>query len=178
MDIVDFFTEQIRLLIEKENDENKNPIPPDSASPPKDTPSLQTTNPPSSPENSNNVNQQQANQDDTGLEIPNSDTSNAEVSSGEEVSGPDSEKKRISYAYRLQKIFTKLNVLSDLLKPFTNPKVDKIKAILEDSLKLFRDVLIPNFETYHEDMDDIIKKYEQLLVDISNKLAKINKEEE
>ena len=80
--------------------------------------------------------------------------------------------KQINKAYRLKKIFGKLNMIYDILQDFSDPKFKESKAAVSDAISIFKKVLIPNLNVYGGDIDKIITDYENLISKVTVNLSK------
>lgn len=91
------------------------------------------------------------------------------VSPEEEEAVKQSKLEDITNAYLLKKIYTKLLVIGNIIKLYTNNEFDSIKEELDDAIEMM-EILIDNYDTYRENIKDIIDDYQSFLKEIVDKL--------
>ena len=83
----------------------------------------------------------------------------------------------VDKVYRLKKIYAKLIAISRLLDYHSDSKFDELRNEILEAIDLFH-IIISNFESFKDKIDDIIKGYYKLLQSSIEELEKLSKKEE
>jgi hypothetical protein len=79
--------------------------------------------------------------------------------------------KRLLHYYRLRNIFQKMSIVQDIILSVNDSSIFDIKDKLDESIKILKDIVIPNFDGLIDNMEDIIKGYEDILKSFADNLA-------
>jgi len=83
----------------------------------------------------------------------------------------------VDKVYRLKKIYAKLIAISRLLDYHSDSKFDELRNEILEAIDLFH-IIISNFESFKDKIDDIIKSYYKLLQSSIEELEKLSNREE
>lgn len=93
-----------------------------------------------------------------------------EVDSEEQLSTVDK-------VYRLKKIYAKLIAISRLLEYHSDEKFDDLRNEVLEAIDLFH-IIVSNFDSFKDKIDDIIKSYYKLLQSSIEELERLSKKQE
>lgn len=83
----------------------------------------------------------------------------------------------VDKVYRLKKIYAKLIAISRLLEYHSDPKFDVLRNEVLEAIDLFH-IIVSNFDSFKDKIDDIIKSYYKLLQTSIEELDKLSKNQE
>jgi len=118
-----------------------------------------------------------------GEETPGTEEPTEEVPGTEEEEIPTEEVdveeqlSTVDKVYRLKKIYAKLIAISRLLDYHSDSKFDELRNEILEAIDLFH-IIISNFESFKDKIDDIIKSYYKLLQSSIEELEKLSNREE
>lgn len=93
--------------------------------------------------------------------------------SGPEMVVSDDPIENINKMFRLKKIFGKTQSLKKIINKFSDPRYDNVKEKIIEANDILVNILIPNLPTYSEKIDDIMKYYEEFLLNSYREVNKI-----
>lgn len=93
--------------------------------------------------------------------------------------GVDSEEQlsTVDKVYRLKKIYAKLIAISRLLEYHSDSKFDNLRNEVLEAIDLFH-IIVSNFDSFKDKIDDIIKSYYKLLKSSIDELERLSKKQE
>lgn len=97
----------------------------------------------------------------------------SDESPGEEVDNEE-QLSTVDKVYRLKKIYAKLIAISRLLEYHSDPKFDVLRNEVLEAIDLFH-IIVSNFDSFKDKIDDIIKSYYKLLQTSIEELDKLSK---
>jgi len=80
----------------------------------------------------------------------------------------------VDKVYRLKKIYAKLIAISRILDYHSDSKFDALRDEILEAIDLFH-ILVSNFDSFKDKIDDIIKSYYKLLQTAIEELEKLSK---
>jgi len=114
---------------------------------------------PAAPELASNMTSSDSTMQGDGLETP--------EMTEEEV------KENTANVYKLYKIYSKVRALKNLVEDIYDDELNEIKFIIDESIVLFDDYIVPNYSMYIESVNEIVDLYIKLVEACVNKVESV-----
>ena len=89
---------------------------------------------------------------------------------------PEDVLDNLARVYQLKKINARLLTTEQFIRYFSDPKYDDLKEKILKAIELFK-IVVDNYNTVSDRIDDIIHSYERFLIDVAKNLDKISDKE-
>ena len=89
---------------------------------------------------------------------------------------PEEVLDNLARIYQLKKINARLLTAEQFIRYFSDPKYDDLKEKMMKAIELFK-IVVDNYNTVSDRLDDIIHSYERFLIDVAKELDKISDKE-
>lgn len=174
MNIFDLFEATKKINLDNSNSKKTNDLSKNLGSKKVSNNNNNSVNQKTTPDNTNinDINYSEIPKQDSPMQGEIEDDSHLKPVASQEKIGVD-DLDAISKIYRLKKLFIKMSSLRDILQNYSSDEFKDVKEGLEEAIKIFKDVMLPNLTSYRDKLEDLIKSYEKMLEDFSKESKKL-----